>query len=177
MSKALSGIFFFVCFVALPLTCVVAQTPSPSLGPIDSCGIYNGTNSTCQCDSSKWKAWTTLGVSAGVTPLFLFAILRWWVFTDDTLPMLGVRLAPHAGPLAQKIYSDQWSMVLFWTPLGTAIVWLILSLRFIMDLNSSDQELCPNLNRFIWHVLLFYLLPLTFFVLCAIGRAVAYVYR
>ena len=140
---------------------VACQSPTPSLPPADACGNYGGDNSTCHCDSTRKKAWVTFGLDLFFTPVGVFAVMRWFVFTDISMPFLGL-IKHHAfvGSYAQEVTSTLWWSALFWTALGTFASWLAIALRYALDLWSNDFEICTNLNRFIWYSWLFWLLPL-----------------
>lgn len=157
----LPGTTIFFVVVAVIIVGVAAQTPTPSLPPPDACGNYGGNNSTCHCSSTKKKAWVTFGLDLFFTPVGFYTIMRWFVFTDVSMPFMGL-IKHHflVGSYAQEVTSTLWWSALFWTALATAASWLCIAGRYSLDLWSNQLEICTNLNRFIWYSWLFWLIPL-----------------
>jgi hypothetical protein len=154
------------------MSCCKAQQPEDPLEPPDDCGVYGGNNSTCHCSSTKRKAWVTFGLVLFFTPVATFAVMRWFVFTDVTMPFLGLFATHLTGSYDRDANSMLWWSAVFWTALASVVAWLIIAIRYALDLWSNDIQLCPNLNRFSWHLWLFWVIPLAIAIACSFLRKV-----
>lgn len=145
-----------------------AQTPPDP--PPDACNVYGGNNSTCKCTSGKTKGWITLGYTLGMTPLFYYLIMRYWVFTDIQMPGHGIGLFKGIGPYNKKVVEEFDFHSVIATICLTAVSAVVITARWALSLSLDETLICIAVHRFIWHVWIFWLFPLGVGVLLVIAN-------
>lgn len=117
----------------------------------DQCGICNGTNSTCVCPTKRFLGWFMLAVTLLSAPLFMYAIMRLWVYTVETEPGWLVNhfnfdVLSGKGAFRAKIAQDARHNAWINTFFFTVIVAIVTALRFVADWTSSESVVCHRIE-------------------------------
>lgn len=146
----------------------------PSQPPqADKCGVFNGTNSTCDCPNQVWKAWTILGVTIALTPVFLYALIRWVVFVAPWMEYWGIHIDEASSAFDRVLWQQQRLHAWTWLVVMTSVIWMVLGFRFAIDITASDINFCRHMELFNWYTGMFGLLPMALAAVFATIRYIA----
>jgi hypothetical protein len=140
----------------------------------DTCGVCEGDNSACVCNTQRWAFWV-LGISCGLLSVpLIYCIHRYWVFTVRWAPYWLIdipsdrRASTGQGAFYTHVYHEQQAYATIST-IVVSLVWIVMVvIRMVFSWTSDKEDICANLRTFNFYV------PLaTFFIglmgLLAIG--------